>query len=169
MVKRCRGNHSLAIKTDGTLWAWGTNSVNGQLGLGDVTNRSSPAQVGALTNWLSVAGGFNHTIALKTDGTLWSWGRNNVGQLGLGNITNYSSPKQVGALANWLSVAGGYRHTIALKTDGSLWTWGWNNQGQLGLGTSGAGTYKSSPAQVGALTTWLSIAGSYRHTIATRS
>ncbi len=97
------------------LWTWGLNT-SGQLGLGNITNSSSPIQVGALTTWSSIAGGFRHTIALKTDGTLWTWGINNTGQLGLGNITYYSSPKQVGALTNWLSIAGGRDHTIATRS-----------------------------------------------------
>ena len=87
---------SASIKKDGALWAWGRNNF-GQLGLGNITNYSSPKQVGALTTWYKIAGGGIHTIAIKTDGTIWSWGYNNNGQLGLGNITDYSSPKQIGA------------------------------------------------------------------------
>jgi alpha-tubulin suppressor-like RCC1 family protein len=143
-----------AIKTNGTLWVWGLNDY-GQLGLGDVTNRSSPVQVGALTTWSKVsAGGPFHTIAIKTDGTLWSWGRNQYGQLGLSNITNYSSPKQVGALTTWLSIAIWNSSGSAIKTDGTLWSWGFNTYGQLGLGNT---TNYSSPKQVGALTTWYSV------------
>lgn len=100
---------SAAIKTDGTLWTWGRNII-GQLGDGTVINRSSPVQVGVLTNWLQVscggdfsAGGFS--AAVKTDGTLWLWGRNNGGQLGQGNVTNRSSPVQVGSLTNWSQVS----------------------------------------------------------------
>ena len=95
---------------------------------------SSPKQIGALTTWSNITAGRNHTLATKTDGTLWSWGYNVYGPLGLGNITNYSSPKQVGSLTTWLKIAGGYAHTIATKTDGALWSWGYNNFGQLGLG-----------------------------------
>ncbi len=97
-------NYTIAIKTDGTLWAWGFNIV-GNLGLGDTANRSSPVQVGALTTWASTACGSNHTLAIKTDGTLWAWGQNNEGQLGLGNTTDRSSPVQVGALTTWYSTA----------------------------------------------------------------
>jgi alpha-tubulin suppressor-like RCC1 family protein len=107
-----------AIKTDGTLWSWGQNYA-GALGIGDTTARSSPVQVGALTNWAKVDGGNGGYWAagIKTDGTLWTWGHNNVGQLGLGSSGNYakrSSPVQVGSLTNWLSVAGGYGHLLAL-------------------------------------------------------
>jgi alpha-tubulin suppressor-like RCC1 family protein len=144
--------HTLAIKTDGTLWSWGFNT-NGQLGLGNTTNYSSPKQVGALTTWNKVAAGF-FSLAIKTDGTLWSWGFNTFGQLGLGNTTDYSSPKQVGALTTWSQIASSTHFSLVVKTDGTLWAWGRNNAGQLGIGTSGGGTYQSSPVQVGALTTW---------------
>ena len=146
------GNFALAIKTDGTLWSWGSNTTYGQLGLGDTTNRSSPVQVGALTTWAKVSMGFgNYSIAVKTDGTLWGWGKNNFAQLGLNNTTDYSSPVQVGALTNWSKIAAGNENVLAIKTDGTLWTWGYNNKGQLGLGDT---TDRSSPVQVGALTTW---------------
>lgn len=150
------------------LWSWGYNAF-GQLGLGNTTSRSSPVQVGALTNWskvfaISVAG-----LATKTDGTLWSWGKNNRGQLGQGNTTDRSSPVQIGALTTWSKIAGTgslYRSFgtyisglfSSIKTDGTLWSWGSNQYGQLGLGNV---TDRSSPVQVGALTTWskLSING----------
>jgi alpha-tubulin suppressor-like RCC1 family protein len=141
---------SFAIKTDGTFWSWGDNG-KGQLGDGTITKRSSPVQVGSLTNWLNVASGAYYVVATKTDGTLWSWGGNTNGQLGLGNRTSYSSPKQVGALTNWLNITCSQYSTLAVKTDGSLWSWGQNDSGQLGLNNR---TYYSSPKQVGSLTTW---------------
>jgi alpha-tubulin suppressor-like RCC1 family protein len=153
---------SFAIKTDGTLWAWGKNSYPGVLGLGNTTAYSSPKQVGALTNWATVGAGNSHTLAVKTDGTLWSWGRGSYGRLGLGNTTNYTSPKQVGALTAWSLVNGGFSFSSAIKTDGTLWAWGKNTDGQLGLGNT---TNYSSPKQVGALTTWSRLgAGSYAST-----
>ena len=111
--------HSIATKTDGTFWSWGYNNF-GQLGLGDIVHRSSPVQVGSLTNWSSVAqiGGQYQTLSIKTDGTLWSWGYNNLGQLGQGNTTNYSSPKQIGALTTWsvLFVAPNSNFTLAIHS-----------------------------------------------------
>ena len=115
---------------DYSLYVWGENA-NGQLGLGDITKRSSPVQVGSLTNWLSISSGFYSSYSIKTDGTLWAWGRNTQGQLGLGNRTNYSSPKQVGALTNWLRISSGTDHTAAVKTDGKMWTSGQNANRQL--------------------------------------
>ena len=136
------------------LYSWGRNN-NGDLGLGNITNYSSPKQVGTLTNWSKLAAGESYTASIKTDGTIWVWGANNFGQLGLGNTTNYSSPKQVGALTTWSYANAGYSHCAAVKTDGTLWVWGRNQAGALGLGNT---TSYSSPKQVGALTTWLKVA-----------
>jgi alpha-tubulin suppressor-like RCC1 family protein len=161
---QCSYDFSVAIKTDGTLWSWGRNNT-GQLGSGGVISRSSPVQVGALTTWSKITNGTNYTIAIKTDGTLWSWGFNGNGQLGLGNTTDYYSPKQVGALTTWPTIAAGSGHTLAVKTDGALWSWGKNDSGQLGLNAPIA-TYKSSPTQVGGLTTWSKIAAGRYFSIA---
>ena len=87
-----------------SLYSWGANT-QGQLGLNNRTNYSSPKQVGSLTDWLTITGGRYSTIAIKKDGTLWSWGLNSYGQLGLSNRTNYSSPKQVGSLTTWGNVS----------------------------------------------------------------
>jgi len=88
------GHTTTAIKTDGTLWAWGQNNY-GQLGLGDTTDRHSPTQVGTDTNWSFVSVGGYHIAAIKTNGTLWVCGKNNYGQLGLGDTTDRHSPTQV--------------------------------------------------------------------------
>ena len=135
---------------DGSLWAWG-GGHNGKLGLGDTTNRSSPSQVGDLTDWIDVGAYFRGGLAVKADGTLWSWGDNAYGQLANGNTTGSSSPAQVGSLTNWFQVEGGEEHAIAIKTDGTLWAWGRNNEGQLGVGDT---TDRCSPVQVGSLTDW---------------
>jgi len=134
----------LCTKTDGTLWAWGANAY-GQLGLGDITDRSSPTQVGALTTWSNPAMGRGQSLCTKTDGTLWTWGRGLLGALGIGNTTNYSSPVQVGALTNWSKPSGGNFSSACVKTDGTLWMWGYNGFGQLGLGNT---TTYSSPKQI---------------------
>jgi alpha-tubulin suppressor-like RCC1 family protein len=160
-------NYVVSIKTDGTLWAWGKNNY-GQLGTGNITNYSSPIQVGALTTWSKVSASknaSNWTMAIKTDGTLWSWGYNSYGGLGLGNITKYSSPKQVGALTNWSQISGAKSGSFvaSIKTDGTLWSWGVNNYGQLGSGNI---IYYSSPKQVGSLTTWQKVSCGNTHTVA---
>jgi len=146
------GGHGLsfAVKTDGTLWAWGSNNY-GQLGLGTTTYYSSPKQIGALTSWLTVACGEYFAVAVRQNNTLWSWGYNNFGQLGSGTITNRSSPAQVGSLTNWLYVLGSYNTSLSIKTDGTLWGWGANAYGCIGLGNINV---YSSPKQVGSLTNW---------------
>jgi alpha-tubulin suppressor-like RCC1 family protein len=136
------------------LFSWGRNN-SGNLGLGNTTTYSSPKQVGTLTTWKTIGAGYDHSLAIKSDGTLWAWGAGSFGRLGLGNTTAYSSPKQIGALTSWLNVSGGLYHSVATKTDGTLWTWGSNTQGALGLGNT---TNYSSPKQVGALTNWLKVA-----------
>ena len=150
----------LCVKTDGTLWAWGRNNF-GQLGLGDTTNRSSPVQVGALTNWANPTMGFN-ALCVKTDGTLWAWGSNIVGELGLGDTTNRSSPVQVGALTNWLKPSAGNFSSACVKTGGTAWMWGYNGFGQLGLGNT---TGYSSPKQLGSLTNWLYVKSGANSTV----
>ncbi|MFP5042023.1 T9SS type A sorting domain-containing protein [Parasediminibacterium sp. JCM 36343] len=142
----CGEHYTIALKKDGSLWAWGYN-LDGRLGNGNTTNQFSPVpvQIGNATNWQSVSAGGSHTIALKTDGSLWAWGYNLYGQLGNGNTTNQNSPVQIGNATNWQSVACGNGHTIALKTDGSLWAWGWNHFGQLGNGNN---TDQHSPIAV---------------------
>jgi hypothetical protein len=79
-----------------------------------------------------VAAGGSHTVAIKADGTLWAWGRNQAGQLGDGTTEDQSSPVQVGTATNWLAVAAGHHHTVAVRSDGTLWAWGRNQSGQLG-------------------------------------
>ena len=159
----CGGSHTLALKTDGTLWSWGYGS-EGRLGLGnDSTNRNIPIQVGTDTNWQSVSSGGSHTLALKTDGTLWSWGNNFYGQLGLGDTTNRYAPIQVGADTNWQSVSGGSWHALAIKSNGDLWLWGKNDFGQLGLGDN---AQRNIPAQLVTATNWQSISAGNENTLA---
>ena len=151
---------TLGVKIDGTLWSWGYQN-GGELGTGVVINTygNVPVQVGALTNWLSVNGTGYFVLALKTNGTLWSWGYNASGQLGLNDIVHRSSPVQVGALTTWSLISAGAAHSLAIKTDGTLWSWGQNSNGQLGQNDI---VHRSSPVQVGALTTWSKVAcGSY--------
>ena len=88
-------NFSMGIKTDGTLWAWGRNNV-GQLGNGAVSDINYiPIQIGTATNWETVSCGWQHTVALRTDGSLWSWGANDYGQLGNGSNTAVATPTNV--------------------------------------------------------------------------
>lgn len=140
------------IRQDGTLWASGANS-GGALGLNDVVNRSSPVQVGALTDWAAVGGDQQFCIATKTDGTLWSWGRNADGAFGDNSVNNIyrSSPVQVGTNTDWARPL--TSQPGCTKTDGSLYMWGSNNTGRLGQ-NDGFAIPRSSPVQVAG--TWAS-------------
>ena len=134
------GWRTVAIRTDGTLWGWGTHGIAAP-GVDRIQVR--PLRLSRDTDWASVSLGRGHDAALKTDGTLWVWGSNDYGKLGLGidpvpgrpNTTGTGRPVQVGNNHDWAAVTVGEHHTAALKRDGTLWTWGGNMHGQLGDGT----------------------------------
>ena len=159
---------SVAIKTDGTLWTWSANG-QGQLGDNTVTNKLTPVTtfIGG-TNWKQVSPGAFHCAAIKTDGTLWTWGYGTSGQLGNNTVTNKSTPVTTFAGGtNWKQVAAGYKHCAAIKTDGTLWTWGDNSQGQLGDNTV---TTKSTPVTTFAGgTNWKQVAAGYKHCAAIKT
>ncbi|MDB4793502.1 hypothetical protein OAG63_00550, partial [Methylacidiphilales bacterium] len=148
---------TIALKTDGTLWAWGSNYAGE---LGDGTNSSSlvPEQIGTATNWLTVAAGDGFTVALKNDGSLWAWGTLAPNQAMV--------PIQVGTATNWKSIAAGDDHILAIKADGTLWAGGGNSSGQLGDGTT---TGHSFPEQIGTGTNWRAVAAGVSHSVALKS
>ena len=167
----CGDDHTAAIKTDGTLWTWGYNSDR-QLGDNTATTRSIPVTTFAGgTNWKQVAGGDDHTAAIKTDGTLWTWGGNLYGQLGDNTVTQRITPVTTFAGGtNWKQVACGNDHTAAIKTDGTLWTWGYNNFGQLGVNNAGATTNRSTPGTTFAGgTNWKQVTSKSSHTAAIKT
>ncbi|MBM4165070.1 MAG: tandem-95 repeat protein, partial [Lentisphaerae bacterium] len=139
------GNHNVALKDDGTLWAWGFN-MYGQLGDGTNINRRTPVQVSVLTNGVTaIAAGNTHTLALKADGSLWAWGDNAWYQLGDGSTTTRRTPVQVSGITGVGAIAAGTWHTLALKSDSTVWVWGFNSAGQLGNGTT---TSTNRPTQM---------------------
>lgn len=148
--------HTMAIKEDGSLWGWGSNG-DGFVGNGTTLSQNLPVQIGSSSSsWKSVTTGTQHTVAIKTDGTLWAWGHNLYGQMGNGTsgLAFPLVPTQVGTDSNWQSAsAQGYR-TLAMKTDGTIWAWGINSHGQLGIGTS---TDVYVPTQIGINNDWKSI------------
>jgi alpha-tubulin suppressor-like RCC1 family protein len=115
--------------------------------------------------WRSVASGLEHTLAIKNDGTLWAWGRNDSGQLGIGTAINSNIPVQVGTANNWKIVSGGTDHSAGIQTDGTLWTWGANFFGQLGNGSFSSGL-SLSPVQVGNETMWNTVDCGYHFNVA---
>lgn len=150
------GNHyTLAIKTNGTLWAWGDNNY-GELGDGNTSDQYSPVQIGTGTDWQMVAAGGYFSFGIKTDGTLWAWGRNSFGG------ANNKTPVQIGAGAGWRLVATFDDSHFAIKTDGTLWSWGDNLAGQLGIGNN---TSATTMTQVGTATDWLGVAPGADHAI----
>ncbi len=154
--------HTIAIKTDGSLWAWGYNDYS-QLGDGTTTSRLVPKQI-ISSGVTAIAAGDFHTIAIKTDSSLWAWGANYFGQLGDGTTDCRTIPKQILA-SGAQAIAGGNGHTLVLKTDGSLWAWGKNGSGQLGDGTT---INRTTPKQIIASGVTTIAAGDY-HTIAIRT
>jgi alpha-tubulin suppressor-like RCC1 family protein len=151
-------HHALGRKADGTIWAWGINNA-GQLGTGVPVGNAlqlTPTQIGTDTDWAFVAAGQSSSFAIKTDGTLWAWGLDNVGALGIGGAVVVELPTQVGTDSDWLTVSTWLRHTAAVKTDGSLWAWGVNDYGEVGVGMPGM-TYKT-PQRVGVDTDWDAVA-----------
>lgn len=158
-------HHTVALHRDGSLWAWGNNTFgqlgNGRCGLDD--HSPVPVRVlgpdgqGYLDGIVAVAAGWDHTVALREDGTVWAWGSSCHGQLGDGvRDSNRCSvhpiavlgPKGEGALNGVQAITCGAHHTLALREDGTVWAWGSNWDGQLGSGRSGAGMHSSAPVQV---------------------
>jgi alpha-tubulin suppressor-like RCC1 family protein len=162
------GAHSLALGSDGTVWAWGYNHF-GQLGDGTTDSRITPVQVQNLSGVTCIAagGGFDigHSLALKSDSTVWAWGYNRLGQLGDGTLIDRSTPVRVQNLSGVRTVAGGALHSLALKGDGTVWAWGWNGFGQLGDGTN---FDRDTPVQVQNLGGVTAIAAGGAHSLALR-
>lgn len=123
--------HTLAIKTDGSLWAWGSNAIYGALGDGTAENRTEPIKV--MDNVISASVGDGHSLAVQADGSLWAWGRNDYGQLG--NDSTESSFSPVKIMDDVAVVEAGQAHSFAIKNDGTLWAWGRSMSGALGDGT----------------------------------
>ncbi len=148
-----------ALKSDGTVWSWGQNNY-GVLGDGSIASSMNvPVQVFGLTGVISIVGSkeFDHAHALKSDGTVWSWGEGSSGQLGNGTIASSNVPVQAIGLAGITAIGGNGNFALALKNDGTVWAWGDNSSGQLGNGTN---VNSSVPVQVTGLTGITSIDGS---------
>jgi alpha-tubulin suppressor-like RCC1 family protein len=164
--------HSFAIKTDGSLWAWGDNT-SGRLGDGTTTNRLIPVRIADGTNdWKSVRTAIDHTVAVKTDGSLWSWGVNFRGKLGLGQFSTalpaVNSPTRIGTLNVWKTAAVANDFSLAVREDGSLWAWGRGFRGRLGQGSSNTSD-QASPVRIGNLNDWNDIAPGDNYSVALKT
>lgn len=163
------GYHNLALKADGTIWAWGANFA-GQLGNGTITSTQCacepiPVPVSGINNVISISAGYSHSMALRADGTVWTWGRNHVGQLGIGTLSDQTQPMQVLGLSDVVSIDCSQNDaSFAVKSDGTVWAWGANVHGQLG--DSSTVGFRPLPVKVYGLTNIVSVKGGWYHTIA---
>lgn len=138
--------HTLALKSDGTVWAWGINT-SGELGDGSTTQRNVPVKVSGLAGIVKIGSGgsASHSFAIASNGSVWAWGKNVNGQLGDSSTVNRSVPVQVSGLTNVVQVGAAQQHSVALKVDGTVWSWGNNGSSQLGDRTT---TQRLTPVQV---------------------
>ena len=167
------GLHNLVLKDDGTLWAWGSDHY-GQLGIQTEAERvatdmvpdlalmsNSPKQI--LDDVIAVSSGGWHSMALRRDGTVWSWGRNDYGQLGIGSDNHQSEPMQIDGLSDIVAITAGGWHSMALTSDGRVYVWGGNQHGQLGNGTT---INVLTPELHGLLQEMISVSAGFYHNIA---
>jgi uncharacterized protein (TIGR03437 family) len=158
--------HSVALTSDGTVWAWGYNG-DGELGNGTTSNSELPVEVSGLTGVIAaIAAGAAHSLALKSDGTVWAWGYNAAGELGNGSTSSSTLPAAVNNLTGAVAVAAGGETSLALKSDGTVWAWGYNLAGGLGNGST---TSSSVPVQVSGLTGAVAIAVQKNGSLALKS
>jgi alpha-tubulin suppressor-like RCC1 family protein len=156
--------HSLAVKSDGTLWGWGFGSL-GQLGNNSTASKvHSPVRFGTLSNVSHVFGGRDMTYALLDDGTVWCSGGNQFGECGDDSyVSKIDTPVEVPGLTSIVDMAGGRNHGVALKSNGTVWTWGLNDSGQLGDGST---TKRAQPEQVAGLSNIVDVGAGADHSIA---
>ncbi|MSQ27652.1 MAG: hypothetical protein EXR51_05900 [Dehalococcoidia bacterium] len=160
----------LGVPNTGSTKAWGRNNYN-QLGATSSNTCNSlpcslsPLEVTSLGGALALAAGAEHSLAVKGDGTVWAWDRNDAGQLGDGTTTDRTAPIQVPGLSNVTAVSAGYKHSVALKSDGTIWTWGLNDKGQLGIGTT---VEQHAPTLVTGISGVTRIAAGYKHNIVSK-
>ena len=185
-------DHSLALKSDGTVWAWGINA-SGALGnpaFATCTNQPNgvsavPTQVQGLSGVVAIAAGASHSMALKSDGTVWAWGDDSFGQLGTQLRTNFdspcslsisTSPIQVKGIGGIISIGAGHAHSLAVASDRTVWAWGDNRLGQLGSDfaqTCNAPLYgepcNPTPMRISGFTGVKAVAGGYYSSMALKS
>jgi len=133
------GAHTLALKNDGTVWAWGYNGA-GALGDGTFMPRTTPVQTLNLSNVIAIAAGRDHSVALRNDGTVWNWGTDFQGQLGqFQRVVDQNQPIQTLWLSGVTAIATGWEFSLALEPGGKISAWGQGRDGELGDGTNPGG------------------------------
>src|SRR5262249_55131904 len=139
-----------------------------QLSLNALTQRANSLQpIQTNVTWQAIAAGYTYTLAIRADGTLWTWGTDGRGELGNGMFYIYTNtPQSVQPGLTWQSIAAGGGHSLALRPDGTLWTWGYNSNGQLGNGSNGS---TNTPQAIQTNVTWQAIAAGGSHTVALRA
>jgi photosystem II stability/assembly factor-like uncharacterized protein/alpha-tubulin suppressor-like RCC1 family protein len=157
--------HSLAIKKDGSLWAWGDNEY-GQLGDGTNTDREEPVLIDSGSVWTKIVAAGYSTYGIKSNGSLWVWGLNSSGQLGDETSENKNIPVQIEQDYKWKGISSSGYHSIAIRNDNTLWSWGNNYNGQLGDNTN---TNKNEPVQVGSSSDWMKVFTGSSNTFAINS
>jgi len=156
-------SYALAINEDGEIYGWGTNG-NGQLGLGDTTQRNTPTRIGSASNWIAISANDGHSLFVNSSGELYAVGRNGNGQLGLGDTTQRTTITRVGTASNWLDVAGGDNYSLGIKSNGEIYGWGRNSSGRTGLGTTIGNA--TTPTRIGSASNWISITSTGVHSLA---
>jgi alpha-tubulin suppressor-like RCC1 family protein len=160
--------HSLGVRSNGTAWAWGSNTL-GQLGDNSTVSKNSRVSVvGGFTDWVQVSGGDGHSLGVRANGTAWAWGCNASGQLGDNSTVNRSSPVSVvGSYTDWIQVSAARTHSLGVREDGTAWAWGQGGNGRLGDNTL---VNKSSPVSVvGGFTDWVQVSGGGGHSLGVRA
>jgi alpha-tubulin suppressor-like RCC1 family protein len=158
-------NHTIGIRDDGSLWAWGFDGY-AQLGNAAAGDSDVPIAISGDTDWKDISSGENFNMAIRTDGTLWGWGVNLHGEIGNGINDFMFVPSQVGNDTDWLKVSAGHTHTVAIKTDGTLWGWGENSFGQVG---DGSNIERGFPVQIGTANDWITISAGFTHNLALKA
>jgi hypothetical protein len=158
------GNHSsLAISSNGTLWAWGKN-YNGIFGNGNETNYGSPQpiQIGNSNDWKEISAGQQFVLAIKEDNSLWAWGKNTYGQFGNGTTIDSFVPIKIGNDKDWIDIKVGLYHSLALKSNGEVYSWGDDSSGRLGNGSNPS---NKTPKRIGLFSSWKKINASHSNSV----
>lgn len=154
---RCGQYHTMGIRSNGSLWGWGSNS-NGAIGDSTIITKKYPVRVGTDSSWLDITCGYTFSIGLKKDSSMWSWGYNVYGMLGDSSLINKIAPTRIAAFSKWIAISANYYDAAAIDLNHKLWAWGRNSNGEVGDSSL---TMRKYPVPVYGNQIWNSIAISY--------